>query len=195
MMCQSRSLPLPGLRRPVHHGAARSVASDHQRARAIFRHGRHGHRHRHHALLADPPSSFGGLVLIVLGLAIGGGIGAYHRPLDPDDGDAAACRRLPFAGRSCRRACRSLGALYAGGFRHRRDRRDPHRRWSKCRSASPSAPSPLPARSSRFAKLDGRMSGADHAAGRHMSSTRFFSVSLVLFIILIDRACASRKAI
>ena len=66
-----------------------------------------------------------------------------------DDGDAAARRRLPLAGRPRGGAGRGGRALCAAGLRHRRaSARSTAARCSRWRSASPSAPSPSPARSS-----------------------------------------------
>jgi NAD(P) transhydrogenase subunit beta len=107
--------------------------------------------------LATP--SFGGLVLIVLGLAIGGGAGCLYRPRHPDDLDAAAGCRLPLAGRPCRGAGRSLGALYAVLLRHRRDRRDPHRGAVEMALGAAIGALTFTGSIIAFLKLDGRMSG------------------------------------
>ena len=72
-----------------------------------------------------------------------------HRAAHPDDGAAAAGRRLPQPGRPRRGVRRRRGLLRAGRLRHRRARRDPRQAaWSRWRSAPRSAPSPSPARSS-----------------------------------------------
>ena len=51
--------------------------------------------------------------MILGGIAIGGGIGAVTARRIPDDGDAGACRRLPFAGRHGRGAGCRRGVLRA----------------------------------------------------------------------------------
>ncbi len=100
-------------------------------------------------LVGAPPAGIGAWALVILGLAAGGGAGAYIARQRADDGDAAARRGLPLARRPRGGARRRRGALRAAGLRHRPA--GPHPRGSRCsrwRSASPSAPSPSPARSS-----------------------------------------------
>ena len=89
-----------------------------------LRHDRHGHRHRHHAGAGHARRSAAS-ALIVLGLAIGGGVGAVIARAHRHDLDAAARRRLPLAGRPCRRHGRGGRHLCAGELRHRRGRRHP----------------------------------------------------------------------
>ena len=118
---QFRRRSLPRLRRAVHPGAARALEPGVVAAGQHLRHGRHGHRHRHHAAgrrrfrLAE--------------------LGADHRrprhrrrhrrgarAQGQDDRHAAAGRGVPLAGRPRGGVRRRGRALCAGGLRHRRSR-------------------------------------------------------------------------
>ncbi len=79
-------------------------------------------------LALKPPSSFFAWVLVILGFAIGGGIGAWRARTVQDDGDAAAGGDVPLAGRPRRGAGRRRRALCARRVRHRRGQFDPCRR-------------------------------------------------------------------
>jgi hypothetical protein len=132
-------------------------------ARATLRHDRHGDRHRDTAAaclsvgrrLADPRR---------LASAIGGGIGAVIARAS-HDGDAAAGRGLPLAGRPGRRRG-GRRALCAGSFGIG-GRATSTGSLSKCRSASPSAPSPSPARSSPSLKLTAACPASRSCCRRH----------------------------
>ena len=64
--------------------------------------------------------------MIVVAIAIGGGIGAVIAAAHRHDRDAAAGCRVPLAGRSGGGAGRGRRILFARGLRHRHRRRDSH---------------------------------------------------------------------
>ena len=98
-------------------------------------------------LASHPPASFGAWVLVILGIAIGGGIGAMIArkvPMTSMPELVAAFHSL--VGMAA--VLVAAGALYAPAAFGIGDgrRTSMARAWSKCRSASRSAPSPSPAR-------------------------------------------------
>ncbi len=80
------------------------------------------------ATLGRPGMRGNGYVLIVLGIAIGGGAGAVTCAAHPDDGAAATGRRVPLAGGPGRGVRGRRRAECARGLRHRRAASHPHRK-------------------------------------------------------------------
>ena len=126
-------------------------------AAAISRHGRHGHRHRHDAGAGDA---------VLRRFRADRARSCHrrrrrrlHRPLDPDDLDAATGRRLPLARRPCRRAGGGLRALYAVVFRHRRDRSIHAQALVEMALGVAIGAITFTGSIIAFLKLDGRMSG------------------------------------
>jgi len=70
-------------------------------------------------LASHPPEGAGAWALVIVGIAIGGTVGAVIARRVPDDGHAGARRGIPFARRNGGSAGGGCRTLRAGGLRHR----------------------------------------------------------------------------
>ncbi len=135
-------------------------------------------------LAAHPPADGIGWLLVILGVAIGGGDRRRDRAPGADDLDAGTGRRLPLAGRHGRGAGRGRRVLCAGGLRHRHARRTSMPQ-SLVEMSLGVAIGALTFTGSviAFLKLSGRMSGAPIILpARHVINIAL-GVALVVFIV------------
>ncbi len=93
--------------------------------RQLLRHDRHGDRGGDHARQRIRRPTASAWLLVILGVAIGGGDRRGDRAPGADDVDAGTGRGVPLAGRHGRGAGRGRRLLRAGGLRHRHARQHP----------------------------------------------------------------------